>query len=318
MPSRRWPVRPATAVAWLVAAALAVAGCTGGQTGSDDLGAPSTSGVGTGRIAVVAAFYPLEYAVAQVGGDHVEVSSLTKPGVEPHDLELTSQDVARVGAAQLVVYLEGLQPAVDAVVAQEAGSRVLEVSAAADLDLPAPAGLSAHGGADPHFWLDPIRMYLVAGEIGERLAELDPAHAADYRANVHTLAGPLYDIDSDYWLDLASCTNRHLVTSHAAFGYLARRYGFTQVPIAGISPDQEPSARHLADVAETVRDTKATTIYTETLVDAKYAQTIAATTGASVAVLDPAEGVTASSPGSDYAQIMRANLSALRAGQGCP
>ena len=154
--------------------------------------------------------------------------------------------------------------------------------------------------------------------IGERLAQLDPAHAADFRANAAALATELGDLDTAYRTGLASCVNRQLVTSHAAFGYLAKRYGFTQVPIAGPSPEQEPSAKALAGITATVRDTKATTIYAETLVDTKYAETVATSTGATLAVLDPVEGLTPSTAGSSYPEIMRANLATLRAGQGCP
>ncbi len=297
MPSRATLVGLALA-GW---AALVLAGCgTGGSAGR-----PTDA---DGHVKVSASFYPLEYAVTKVGGDHVTVTTLTKPGVEPHDLELTSQDVAGLHNAAMVVYLAGLQPAVDTAVSQQASRTGFDVAPAAHLE---------DAGNDLHFWLDPQRLAAVGTAIGERLAQLDPAHAADYRANAAALATELGDLDTAYRTGLASCSNRQLVTSHAAFGYLAEAYGFTQVPIAGLSPEQEPSAKALADVTATVRDTKATTIYAETLVDTRYAETIARSTGATLAVLDPVEGLTPSTAGSSYPEIMRANLATLRAGQGC-
>ncbi len=312
MPCRATLLRLALA-GW---AALVLAACSGAG-GPPPAG--STAAGSDGRLNATASFYPLEYALTKVGGDHLAVNTLTKPGVEPHDLELTSQDVAGLRRAALVVYLGGLQPAVDTAVAAQASATGFDVATVANLDLTRAAGAPAgeDAGRDLHFWLDPQRLSTVATAIGERLAQLDPPHAADFRANAAALATELGDLDTAYRTGLASCANRQLVTSHAAFGYLAGRYGFTQVPIAGLSPDQEPSAKALADVTATVRAAKATTIYAETLVDTKYAQTIATSTGATLAVLDPVEGVTASSAGSSYPEIMRANLAALRAGQGC-
>ena len=126
------------------------------------------------------------------------------------------------------------------------------------------------------------------------------------------------DLDRTFATGLKSCATTKLVTGHAAFGYLAARYGLTQVPIAGLSPDQEPSAKQLADVAATVKAAGVRTIFTETLVDPKFAQTVAKETGATLALLDPVEGITDLSPGKDYRAVMLANLAALRTGLGCP
>lgn len=310
-------------------AVLASAACS---TGSPS-GAPTTSAAGgtttaqttstMAPIPVTAAFYPLEFALTKVGGKRVAVTSLTKPGAEPHDLELTAQDVAGLGKAKLVVVLKGFQPAVDKAVEQQAAATAFDVASFAALDLKAPEGHEEgeeehhDDGPDPHFWLDPQRYGAVATALGERLAQLDPSGASEYRANAAAFTSALSALDAEMGSGLKTCANRTIVTSHAAFGYLARRYSLTQVAIAGLSPDQEPSAKQLADVTATVRAQKATTIYAETLVDNKFAQTVATSTGAKVAVLDPIEGITSASAGSDYLMVMRANLATLRAGQGC-
>lgn len=280
-------------------------------------GAPAAPS-GTGTVVVTAAFYPLEFVAARVGADRVSVTSLTKPGVEPHDLELTPADVAGLGRSALVLHLKGFQPALDAAVAQQATTTALDVGPAARLESTAGSGTDAATGApDPHFWLDTDRYAAVARLVADRLASIDPGGAAAYRANAEAFVGALSGLDGEFRTGLRSCANRTMVTSHAAFGYLARRYDLRQVSIAGLSPDQEPSARQLADLAQAVREAKATTIYTEPLVDARFAETVAASTGAKTAVLDPVEGLTSASTGSDYLAVMRANLATLRTGQGC-
>src|SRR5687768_12456620 len=102
----------------LAAAALALTGCTDGGA------APASDG----RVEVVAAFYPLEYVAGRIGGDDARVRGLTKPGSEPHDLELTPQQVASLGDADLVVVLGGFQPAVDEAVDQQAADAALDVA----------------------------------------------------------------------------------------------------------------------------------------------------------------------------------------------
>ena len=312
-----------------LAAAVALAGLLTGCGAAASADPPSAT---PGQIKVVASFYPVEFAVQQVGGRHVSVSSLTKPGAEPHDAELTAKDVGRVAGAALVVYAKGFQPAVDTAVDQEGANHALDVAPAAHLDLLAPdeetsggpgpahteeSADDSNGAKDPHFWLDPQRYAAVAEAIAQRLGQVDPVHAADYAANVAGFTARLDALDRTYRSGLASCANRDLVTSHAAFGYLSRRYGLTQVPIAGISPDVEPSAAKLAEVADFVRQHHVTTIYAETLGEPAFADTISSSTGARLAVLDPLEGLTKESAGHDYLEVMEANLGVLRAGQGC-
>ena len=322
-------VPPLRLTGFLAAAALV------GLVSACGAAAPETQPHVAGQVRVVASFYPLELAAQQVGGDRVSVLSLTKPGVEPHDLELTARAVGRIAGADLVVYAEGFQPAVDAAVDQEAAGHALDVAPLANLDLLATPEDDGHGdpghahtdaedpadgpgtARDPHFWLDPERYAAVATGIADRLGQVDTAHAADYSANGQAFAARLAALDGDFRAGLASCTSTDLVTSHAAFGYLSERYGFTQVPIAGVSPDVEPSAAKLAQVADFVRQHHVTTIYTETLGEPQFADTISRSTGVRLAVLDPLEGLTRDSAGRDYFDVMRTNLTVLRAGQGC-
>jgi zinc transport system substrate-binding protein len=283
-----------------VLAALAVtAGCARAQAAADG-----------GRFGVVTAFYPLRFLSERIGGPDVTVTDLTKPGAEPHDVELTARQVARISDAGLVVYLRGFQPAVDEAVAQEAADRAFDVTSATPL-----VPLQTGGGMDPHVWLDPVRFATIADRLGERLARADPAHAAGYTTRTRALHADLDALHREYARRLATCARREFVTSHSAFGYLASRYGLSQVGITGISPESEPSPRGLAEAARVARDTGTTTVFFETLVSPKVAETLAREVGATTAVLDPLEGLT--EPGADYLSVMRANLAALTKALGC-
>ena len=314
-PSLSRTLRIATPV---VLATMALTAC-GPAAGSAD----TTAG---DRVNVVAAFYPLAFATEQIGGGHVAVTNLTKPGAEPHDIELTPQDVASVSNARLVVFEKGLQGAVDQAVKSQGGDRGLDVAPSAGLDLVfqpnvgAPAetsGENAAGSTDPHFWLDPLRYANVAKVIAERLAGIDPTNQADYELNAKTFDDKLTTLAGEFKTGLANCQRTDIVTSHSAFGYLAERFGMTQIAINGLSPNQEPKATEIAAVSTYAKAHGVTTIYAETLVSPAIAETVAKEAGAAMATLDPIEGLTENSAGKDYFEVMRSNLKALQAGQGC-
>ncbi len=303
---------------------LILTGCTGA---ADSPAQDEQAG-----LTVVAGFYPLEWAAARVGGDRVDVSSLTPPGAEAHDLELAPQDVAAIAEAELLVYLDGFQPALDEAAASEAGDSAWDAGQAADLSLTAAphegeehAGEEGHAedehsdedAVDPHFWLDPVRLATVGDALAERMTQLDPDGATTYEENAAALRADLEELDVEMQDGLANCATDTLVTAHDAFGYLADRYGFEVVGISGLSPSQEPDPAQLAEIATLVRDLGITTVYTETLVDPAVAETVAEEAGARTAVLDPIEGLTEESGGEDYLQVMRANLATLQEGQSC-
>ena len=319
-------LRPRLILVTGVAAALMISACGGSP---DDSAGTTSASTSAGPLNVVAAFYPLAYAAGQVGGDAVTVTNLTPAGAEPHDLELSPQQVAEIAEADLVLYIPGFQPAVDEAVAQQAGDRALDVTQAIAL-LPAEdhagedhAG-EDHAGednadesaGDPHVWLNPLNMTTIGAEIAARLTAIDPASASGLETNQEAFGAAMTTLNEQWATGTADCTSRDLVVSHEAFGYLAAQYDFTQVGIAGLSPETEPSPARLAEVSTFVRDNGVTTIYYETLVDPRIAETIAAETGATTAVLDPLEGLPVDADG-DYVTIMQANLSEVRTGQGC-
>jgi zinc transport system substrate-binding protein len=290
----------------VVAAALVIAGA----------GCSATAGTARPdhRTRVVAAFYPLQYVTEQVGGDRVAVTNLVKPGAEPHDLELQPKQIAQLSDADLVVYLRGFQPSVDEGVDQEAPKKSIDVATVTTLH-DAPAG-GEEKGKDPHIWLDPTRLHVIASAVAQRLATLNPDDRDAILDRADTLMNKLMALDREYSAGLANCQRHEIVTSHAAFGYLAERYHLTQVPITGITPDEDPTPQQFAEVVQKARASGATTVFFETLVSPKIARTLATTVGAKAEVLDPLEGLEPGSTG-DYLSVMRSNLATLRTALGC-
>lgn len=309
-------MRPAILV---MATALLTAAC-GSQTDAGP--APSGSPAANARPTVVAAFAPLATVATEIGGSAVDVTLLTPPGAEPHDLELSAAQVAQISEADLVLYVKGFQPAVDEAVAQHAADHAIDVSERLDLRTADDHGHEHEGesadehahesGTDPHVWLSPRNMEAIGSVVADRLATLVPG--ADIDANRQAFASQMSDLDTAFRDGLKDCKSRIIVVSHEAFGYMADAYGLEQVGISGLAPEAEPSPARLAAVAEVVRNNKVGTIYTERLVDPKVAKTLADEVGVTTAVLDPIEGIPQSST---YDSIMRQNLAALRSGQAC-
>ncbi|MFH8383194.1 metal ABC transporter substrate-binding protein [Kitasatospora sp. NPDC018058] len=305
------PARTSIALAaTALTASLALTACGG-----------SSSAKGTdGKLNVVASFYPMEFLAQQIGRDHVSVTDLTAPGVEPHDLELTAKQVAGVQKADAIVYLKGLQPTVDQAVDQSGSKHKIDATAASPLvdhhldgDTEEADGHKHEGPAgDPHIWLDPSRYAAIAKSVGDGFAKADPAHADDYKKNTDELVTELTALDQDFRNGLKDTKTKTFVTSHAAFGYLADHYGLTQVAINGVDPESDPTPARLAEVQKAAKDNGVTTIFFETLVSPKLADTVAKDLGLKTAVLDPLEGVKDPSK-DDYLSVMKQNLANLQA-----
>lgn len=305
-PRRRFRRGRVVGVVAALVGALALSGCL----------KQSDQHTASGQLDVVAGFYPFAYLAQEIGGDHVSVRNLTKPGAEPHDLELTPSQVGAVSKADLAIFEKGLQPAVDDAVSQNKPKAALDTATVVHLEDHGDLGEGDSHSADPHVWLDPVDFGKIADAVSATLQHVDPVHAADYQANQRVLDGELKTLDADYRTGLAHCQRKDIVTSHAAFGYLAERYGLVQVPLAGLSPDDEPSAAHLAKIHGVIKTEGVTTVFFETLASPKTARSLAADTGTRAAVLDPIEGVKDPAK-QDYLSIMRDNLAALRTALGC-
>ncbi|MGW1819587.1 metal ABC transporter substrate-binding protein [Streptomyces sp. NPDC002125] len=310
---------PTAAVAGAVALGLtALSACSSSdaaESGSD------------GKLDVVASFYPMQFLAEEIGGTHVSVTSLTKPGVEPHDLELSPQQIGGLSDADYILYLKNVQPAVDDAVAQAGVKNTVDAATLTTLESHGSEVGHDHGaeegeeheehegeeaGLDPHIWLDPVKYAEVAEGVGKSLEKADPDNAADYRKNTETLVAELNKLDKAYESGLKNTATKTFITTHSAFGYLAERYGLTQEGIAGIDPEAEPSPARIDEIHHVAEESKATTVFFETLASDKTAKTLAKDLGLKTGVLDPLEGITGKSAGADYVEVMESNLTALQ------
>ncbi len=288
-------------------AALALAGC-------------NQSPAPAGKPLVVTSFYPLYEFARQVAGPSARVVSLVPPGVEPHDWEPSPQDLTRVREARLFIYNgAGLEPWVAKLLRDATSSGTVMVRATEGIQLLTggpSSGTGGHGeGApDPHVWLDPVLAQSMVEAIRAALVKVDAAHTAIYAENAGVFAAKLQALHEAFRAGLKDCAGREIVTSHAAFAYLARRYGLVVVPVMGLAPESEPTPAQLASIVRFAREKKVKYIFFETLVGSRLAETLAREVGAQTLVFDPIEGVTREdqAAGRGYVALMEANLRNLR------
>jgi zinc transport system substrate-binding protein len=296
------PARRCVRVLALALAALAAACGSADSTGDGDDAA----------ISAVAGFYPVAAAVTRVGGERVAVTNLTPAGVEPHDLELRPSQVDAVEDADVVFVLgHDFQPAFEARADQRDGRTAVLLDELGD-----GGGRLAR---DPHVWLDPVRYGELVDVVADELGRADPGHRATFTRNAARFRAEIDAVDARYRSGLRECERRTLVTAHDAFGHLAERYDLTEEGVAGISPDEEPGADRLADLADLVRDQGVTTIFTEELVSPEIARALAREAGVRTDVLNPLEGLTEAElrRGDDWTSVMDRNLGRLRRALGC-
>ncbi|MFR0352482.1 metal ABC transporter substrate-binding protein [Streptomyces sediminimaris] len=304
--------------------ALATAAVTAlGLTTLSACSTESAAAGGTDTFDVVASFYPMTFLAQRIGGSHVRVTSLTQPGQEPHDLEISAKQTARLQQADAVLYLSNLQPSVDDAVAQSGVRTKIDAASLTPLEKhgnevgghAASHDRSGNGetsGLDPHVWLDPVKYAQVAEGVGRAFAKADPDHAADYEKNTAALVKRLDGLNRRFEDGLAHTRSKVFITTHAAFGYLAERYGLTEEAVNGLDPESEPSAARVRALEAMAKADGVTTVFYETLVSDKTARTVASDAGLRTDVLDPIEGITAKSRGTDYFSVQEANLEALR------
>ncbi|MFD8805873.1 metal ABC transporter substrate-binding protein [Streptomyces sp. NPDC059597] len=289
-------------------------GCSGGASATGN----------TDKLDVVASFYPMAFLADQIGGSHVHVTTLTTPGQEPHDLEISPRQIAGLQDSDAVLYLKGLQPSVDKAVAESPVKTKIDAAALTTLEEhgtevgghagehPAGGHDEEESGKDPHIWLDPVRYAQVAQGVGRAFEKADPKHKAAYAKNTDALVERLGELNTRYKDGLAHTRSKVFVTTHAAFGYLAERYGLTEEAISGLDPESEPSAARVKDLQKLAKADGVSTVFYETLVSDKTARTIAGDGRLRTDVLDPLEGITEKSRGRDYFAVQEANLKALQ------
>lgn len=326
---------------WAVSAGLALllTGC-GAAAGSTTSGTTSEAGNSTGtatkdvgKLNIVTTFYPMYEFSKQVAGDHADVTALVPAGAEPHDWEPSAKDMTQIQKADVFVYNGIVETWTQDALASTNNDKRIVVEASSGIKLAEGAeaeeeqdqagGKTQHTHAkdtkdaghalDPHVWLSPALAQQEVATIEAALIKADPAHKADYEANANAYIAKLKQLDVDYRNGLANVKHKELITQHAAFGYLAKEYGLIQVPISGLSPEQEPSPEKMAQIVQLAKAHHIKTIFFETLVDPKVADTIASEIGAKTAVLNPLEGLTTDDiqHHRDYITVMQDNLKAL-------
>lgn len=264
---------------------------------------------------VVATIYPLWEFARQVAGDRADVVALVPAGVEPHDWEPAPRDVSQVRRATVFIHTgTHLDGWAETLLADFPGRHGVVVNARGGLRV-----LTMGGVTDPHLWLDPTLARIQVQAIAGGLEQADPAGRAVYAENARAFIARLDALDVEFAAGLADCARREVVTSHAAFAYLAHRYRLIQVPVMGISPEAEPSPADLAAIVRTARRLKVTHVFYETLVSPRLAETLSREIGATPLPLDPIEGVTPAeaAAGTGYLELMRTNLANLRTALRC-
>ena len=267
----------------------------------------------TGKIEVTASFYPLYYFASQIGGDKANVLNITPAGAEPHDYEPTPSDIASIENSKLLILQgTGLEAWGKDIQSNIDPKNTTVITVGQDL-MTQNVVEDGNSVIDPHTWLSPTLANEMVDKILAGFIEVDPTNTAYYQANEIKLKADLATLNTEYKNGLANCVSKDIVTSHAAFGYLATTYGLTQVPISGLSPDAEPSPKQLADVADFVKKNNVKYIFFESLVSPKLSETIARETGTKTMVLDPIEGIVPEdlAKGYNYLTVMESNLKNL-------
>jgi zinc transport system substrate-binding protein len=294
-----------------------------------------------GKMPVAASIYPLAFLAEQVGGDFVSVTQITPGGIEPHDYDPSPRKIALVYDAKIFLMNgSGVDPWAGNLYTDLQSKKITVWNASQHLDLLALPGIKSwtekdmmqpdvekrypYGISDPHFWLDPLEFERAARAITEefKIADapvLDSPRQNAYEQNFQRLSASLRRLDSEYVSGLKNCALNKVIVSHDAFRYLAKHYNFETIAISGISPDEDPSPKHLADLADLAKKNGIKYIFFETLVSPKLAETIASEIGAKTLVLNPIEGLTAEDirNGKNYISLMEENLQNLRAALQC-
>lgn len=261
---------------------------------------------------VTVSFYPLAYISQKVGGKLVKVTQITPGGVEPHDYEPTPQDLAMIGDSKIFVMSGyGIDAWADNVFANLNDTIAVKATSKIEMaNTPNP---------DPHVWLNPINFSSEVEVIRDAFIKADPINTEKYKLNAAGLMNDLKALDREFREGLKECKLKQIITSHDAFHYMSSRYGFESFPIAGISPEEEPSPKSLATLSDLAKKNNIKYIFFETLVSTKLADTISEEVGAKSLVLNPIEGLTKedSKMGKDYLVLMQENLKNLRTAMQC-
>ena len=281
-----------------------------------------------GGIRVLTSVFPLKEFAAAVIGDRGEAALLLPPGAGVHTWQPRPGDLVRLAQCDLFIHIgAGLEPWLPGLMKGLAGRRPPTLEASAGLDLlPAweddehAAGHHDHGPSDPHVWLDPDLAIRIVGAIRDRLTALDPAGGPTYLRNAAALESRLRDMDAEYRDGLRRCSGKVIIVAgHAAFGYLARRYGLEQIALYGASPDSQPTPAELIGIVKNARARGVQAVFAESSESPALAKSLSRELGVRTLILNPGHNLTRAEirAGTTFFDIMEANLRSLEDGLDC-
>lgn len=260
-------------------------------------------------ITVTTSFYPLYFFAKEIGGDKADIVNITPAGSEPHDYDPTPANIVQIEKSKLLILNgAGLELWGDKIRENLKGKKTVILTMEEEKTV-----------KDPHVWLSPLLAKKQVEKITQGFEQVDSTHSSYYQGNAKELEDTLDALDKKFKDGLRTCKQKDIITSHAAFGYLAQSYGFNQVAISGLSPDEEPPPSKLAEVAKFAKENTIKYIFFESLVSPKLSQTIAKEVGAKSLVLNPIEGLTPEEmqAGKNYSTLMEENLSNLKLALEC-
>lgn len=287
------------------------------------------------KLQIVATIYPLADFSREIVGNRASVTQLLPPGREPHHWEPAPNDMKQIYEADVFIYHgAGMEPWVEKILPALRERKIKIIKASEGLDLltfteEQNLGVTKflgsksvgdqHGhddqeGVDPHAWLDPVLAKGIVSHLAEGITSVDSTNSDYYLRNSQAVLDELDQIHQEYSAAVKQFQSRDLVVSHAAFGYLAHRYGLCQIPVLGLTPEQEPDAANLSRIIDFSRQQNIKYIFFEAMVSPRVAETIAREVGAKTLVLNPIGGLTEEeiNEGLDYFDLMRLNLANLK------
>jgi zinc transport system substrate-binding protein len=305
----------------------------------------STSSPPAEKLSVSVALYPIAEIVHRVGGDSVEVVNLTPPGTDEHDVELTAKQVQLLEESDVTFYFgDDFQPSTQKAVQALRNKTVVDLFESVEL-LDATLNEAVndnhnhdeekeadkedthnHGEHDPHVWLDPANMIAMTKTVVSTLSKVEPENGDAFSQNGDKYIAELTELgeflDSKIGIPQGGqktvCADPNLVTAHQGFTYLAHRAGLSLIPIAGINPDEQVSAKYVEQLSATLKG-KNVTIFYESLISSSAADALAASVNAKTDVLNPVEGVTEEdiTNGLTYISAQRDNITKIATALRC-
>lgn len=282
------------------------------------------------KIKVVASFYPFYEIAQKIGGNNTIITSVIPMGVEPHDWELTPQQIPGIIEADMIIY-NGI--GFDSWLGKKEQFRnsfLVDISKDLQLIKLGQQGSENLGPIDQlsdptyvydsHIWLDPILVKNISKTISYALIKLDPDNIDSYLQNTKNFNRQLDTLDSLIKKSLANCELKDFITFHESFHYFANRYGLTQHAVHGSSPEGEILPQQIIKIISLAKDLGIDTIYSEELKDPRLSQTLASEIpNGKVLLLSPIEGIEPHEQNKDinFIDKMKMNLENLKQGLKC-